>query len=175
MNRLCIALLTLFLAASHLPAQTTWLYPINFSTQYDELYDLKNLHSYWTSMDRHDPRPSLITGTATPAPLPAAPVVREYYWPDQADSSATFSIVTNSGAEYFATMVWVEGDNLRFNSVDGGIRQIPLPSVSRPLTQVANARKQLKLTLPSVQTGEAAPPDSAAGSNSASQLQTKRN
>ena len=175
MNRLCIALLTLLLAASHLPAQTTWLYPVNFNTQYDELYNLKNFYSYWTSLDRHDPRPSLITGNATPAPPPAAPGVREYHWPDQADTSATFSIVTNGGAEYLATMVWVDGDNLHFATPDGGMRQIPLTSVSRPLTQVANARKDLKLPLPSVHIGEAAPPDSAVGSSSASQLQTKRN
>ena len=171
---MCIAIVTLFLAASYLPAQTTWLYPIRYN-QYDELYNLKNFYSYWTSMDRHDPRTPLVTGTVAPAPPPAAPAVRDYHWPEQEDTSATFSIVTNSGAEYLATMVWVEGDNLRFNSVDGGTRQIPLTSVSRPLTQVANARKDLKLPLPSVDAGEAASPDGAAGPKNASVLQSKRN
>ena len=160
MNRVHIALLTLFLAAFHLPAQTTWFYP-NYN-HYDELYNLKNFYSFWTTLDQHDPPPPLVTGTVAPALPPAAPVVHEYHWPEQADTSATFSIVTNSGAEYLATMVWVEGDNLHFNSVDGGTRQIPLTSVSRSLTQTANARKELKLRLPSVEAGETA-------------LQSKRN
>ena len=78
-----------------------------------------------------------------PPPTPSpAPVVRQYNWPEQANPSAAFSIVTTSGPVYLATMVWVEGANVQFNSVDGGFRQIPLASVSRSLTQTAKCAEE---------------------------------
>ena len=83
-----------------------------------------------------------------PPPLPT-PVLREYHWPEEVNPTPAFSIVTNSGAVSLATMVWVEGDDVHFNAEDGGVRQIPLPSVSRPLTESANAQKHLSLRLPS--------------------------
>jgi hypothetical protein len=83
-----------------------------------------------------------------PPPPPPAPVVREYHWAEQAGPPEAFSIVTSAGTEYLATMVWIEGDTIRFNSVDGGVRQIPRSSVSRSLTRDANARKHLNLPLP---------------------------
>jgi hypothetical protein len=63
------------------------------------------------------------------------------------NTSATFSIVATNGTVYLATMVWVEGGNVHFNSVDGGVGQIPLSSVSRSLTETANAQKNLNLRL----------------------------
>jgi len=91
---------------------------------------------------------------ATPTP-PATPVLREYHWQEGVETSPTFTIVTTNGTEYLATMVWVEGENLCFNSADGGTHQIPLTSVSRPLTQIANSRKNLSLPLPAGAAGEA--------------------
>jgi hypothetical protein len=91
--------------------------------------------------------PEELVAPAPPPPAPV-PVVQEYHWTPQADRPAPFSIVTTTGAEYLATMVWVEGNELHFNSVDGGVRRIPRSSVSRQLTQAANAKKNLNLPLP---------------------------
>jgi hypothetical protein len=74
--------------------------------------------------------------------------VHEYSWPKEVNTSATFSIVSTSGTVYLATMVWVQEGNVNFNSVDGDVRQLPLSSVSRSLTQTANAQKNLNLRLP---------------------------
>lgn len=202
MNRISIAFFATCLVTSHLAAQgfternfgvrenlgggicfpapnyQYCNYDYNYYSSLD-LYRLWRFHSAWNSAEELErPQPGYtIRLSEPPAPTapPPTPVVHEYHWPEQGNNSATFSIVTNSGAEYQATMVWVEGDNLRFNSVDGGTRQIPLTSVSRPLTQVANARKELKLPLPSVDAGEAASPDGAAGPKNASVLQSERN
>jgi len=103
-------------------------------------------------MGESDPaQPSYTNQSPEPPPPPAppvTPVLREYHWPEQVNTSATFSIVTTSGTVYLATMVWLEGDNVHFNSEDGGVRQIPLSSVSRSLTQTANAQKNLNPRLP---------------------------
>ncbi|HLK65233.1 MAG TPA: hypothetical protein VKU19_17455 [Bryobacteraceae bacterium] len=82
-----------------------------------------------------------------PPTPPVTPVTHEYNWLAEVNTSATFSIVTTSGTVYLATMVWVDGDNVRFNSVDGGVRELALASVSRSLTQTANAQKNLNLRL----------------------------
>jgi hypothetical protein len=95
-------------------------------------------------------QPRSITQPQAPPP-PVTPALHEYNWPAQGDTSATFSIVTTSGAVYLATMAWTEGENLHFTSVEGGARQIPLATVSRPLTQAANARKSLTLPQPSAE------------------------
>jgi len=142
MNRACIVLIVICLAASHLPAQNA------YKPNYDELYNIKTFANYAASMDRHASPQPIVTGTTPPPPPAAVPVRSDYNWPGPVDTSATFSIVTASGAEYLATMVWVEGENIHFNSVDGGVRQIPLSSVSRSLTQTANAQKNLNLSLP---------------------------
>jgi hypothetical protein len=56
--------------------------------------------------------------------------------------------VGNDGVEHQATSVWVERDRIHFTSPEDGARQLPLSSVSRSLTQAANARKNLNLRLP---------------------------
>ena len=69
------------------------------------------------------PQPGDTNQSAEPPPLPpppVTPVLHEYSWSDQINTSATFSIVTTGGSVYLATMVWVEGGNVHFNSVDGG-------------------------------------------------------
>jgi len=123
-----------------------------------ELYRLWALHTLWNSMEERDrPQPSYTFRPPEPPPPPApppTPVLHEYYWPEQMNTSATFSIVTNSGAVYLATMVWVEGGNVHFDLVDGGVLQVPLSSVSRSLTQTANAQKNLNLSLPSIEVAE---------------------
>ena len=43
-----------------------------------------------------------------PSPPPVTPVLHEYSWPKDVNTSATFSIVTTSGTVYLATMVWVQ-------------------------------------------------------------------
>ena len=63
--------------------------------------------------------------------------------------------MTTSGAVYLATMVWVQDGDVHFNSVDGDVRQLPLSSVSRSLTQAANAKKGLNLPLPGTRVVEA--------------------
>jgi hypothetical protein len=83
-----------------------------------------------------------------PPPTPAVPVVREYHWPETPDPHALFSIVASDGTVYEAAMVWVQGDIVHFRLPEGGSRQLPLSSVSRSLTQTANARKNLNLRLP---------------------------
>jgi len=116
------------------------------------LRSLWNFYAFWRSVDEQD-RPQASYGEEATEPsrvpaTPATPMVREYHWPEQVDAPAPFSIVTTSGTEYLATMVWVEGGNVHLNSVDGGALQIPLASVSRSLTKSANAQKKLNLPLP---------------------------
>ena len=179
MKQACLALITTCLISSHLfaqhadgPGQTyqnlwsPWSYPAYYSyyePYYDELHTQKNLQAYWSSQDERQPPQPIVTGTAAPPPPPATPVVHEYQSPEQENAPAPFSIVTTTGALYLATMIWVEGDNLHFNSAEGGVFQIPLSSVSRPLPQTANAQKNLNLRLPSTHAGtpnvEATPED----------------
>jgi hypothetical protein len=83
-----------------------------------------------------------------PPPPPPAPVIREYHWQEQAQPPAPFSIVTTNGTVYYATLAWVQGDRIYFHSTEGGSRQLPLSSVSKSLTQAANAQKGLRLPLP---------------------------
>ena len=124
----------------------------NFNYYVLGLYRPWALYFFWNGMGESDPpQPSYTNQSPEPPPPPAppvTPVLREYHWPEQVNTSATFSIVTTSGTVYLATMVWLEGDNVHFNSEDGGVRQIPLSSVSRSLTQTANAQKNLNLRLP---------------------------
>jgi len=191
MNKVSIAFIAVCLVTSPLAAQVVGFTEHNFGVRqnlgggacfpppfyenciYDDhnysnvnLYRLWRFHPVWNNMEEGDgQQPSYTIRLPQPPPPPApppTPVLREYHWPEQVDSSKTFSIVTTSGAEYLATMVWVEGANLHFNSVDGGVRQIPLTSVSESLTQIANARKNLNLPLPSIEAGEATPANSAA-------------
>ena len=136
-------------------------------------YDYNNrlwaFYTFANGMRESDPpQPSYTNQSPEPPPLPpppVTPVLHEYHWPEQVSTSATFSIVTTSGTVYLATMVWVEGGNVHFNSVDGGVGQIPLSSVSRSLTETANARKNLNLRLPWTQVAtpdiEALPEDGA--------------
>ncbi len=115
-------------------------------------YRLWTYHTLWNGMNESDLRQSgSATQTPDPPPPPTptvTPVTHEYNWPAEGNTPATFSIVTTSGTVYLATMVWVDGDNVRFNSVDGGVRELALASVSRSLTQTANAQKNLNLPLP---------------------------
>src|SRR5262249_36297043 len=117
-----------------------------------DLYRLWDFYNFWTSINKRDPpqQPMYTDRSLEPPPPPApppAPVVRQYNWQEEVNPSAAFSVVTTSGTVYLATMVWVEGGNVHFNSVDGGVHQIPLSSVSRSLTQTANAQKNLNLRL----------------------------
>jgi hypothetical protein len=84
-----------------------------------------------------------------PAP-PANPVIREYHWPTSAQDAATpfFSIVTADRKVHYATMVWVDGNLLRFTTREGAAGQVPRSSVSRELTYQANANKNVKAWLP---------------------------
>jgi hypothetical protein len=117
-----------------------------------DLYRLWPFYTSWNGVHESDPpQPSYTIQSPQPPPPPpppVTPVLREYNWPEGGNTSATFSIVTTSGAVYLATMVWVEERDVHFNSVDGDVRHIPLSSVSRPLTQTANALKNLNLRLP---------------------------
>ena len=117
-----------------------------------DLYRLWVLYRFWGSLQqREPPRPIYIDRSPEPPPPPAPParpVLHEYSWPEEVNTPATFSIVTTGGEVYLARMVWVEGDDLHFNPVNGVVRQIPLSSVSRSLTQTANAQKNLNLPLP---------------------------
>ena len=125
-----------------------WVYPGGL--YYDDYYGpdglwARTLDQYFAQQPLQ-PEPPL--ELPAPPPPPPTPVVREYHWPEETRPPAAFSIVTSAGTEYLATMVWVEGDTIRFNSVDGGVRQIPRSSVSRSLTRAANAQKHLNLPLP---------------------------
>lgn len=135
----------------------------NFNYYALGLYHPWAFYPFWNGMGESDPPQPSYTNQSPeplpPPPPPVTPVLREYHWPEQVNKSATFSIVTTSGTVYLATMVWVEGGNVHFNLEDGGVRQIPLSSVSRSLTQTANAQKNLNLRLPWT---EAATPNSEA-------------
>jgi hypothetical protein len=117
-----------------------------------DLYGLWPFYTSWNGVQESaPPQPSYTIQSPQPPPPPpppVTPVLLEYHWPEQVNTSATFSIVTTSGTVYLATMVWVEGGDVHFNSADGDVRQIPLSSVSRSLTQSANAQKNLNLRLP---------------------------
>jgi hypothetical protein len=122
-----------------------------FDTSYN--YPDYNFYSFWDRLADeyyHPPKDSVMRLQEPPAPPPPppVPVVREYHWTPQVEPPAPFSIVTTGGTEYLATLVWVEGSEIHFNSVDGGVQRIPRASVSRQLTQAANARKKLNLPLP---------------------------
>ena len=132
------------------PFYQNCIYDYNY---YDlDLYRPWGFYTVWNGMDESN-RPQLSLTNQSPdppppPPPPVTPVLHEYNWPEDVNASTTFSIVTASGTVYLATMVWVEGGNVHFNSVDGGVRQIPLSSVSRSLTETANAEKNLNLRLP---------------------------
>ncbi len=97
------------------------------------------------------PGPSVIV-VPPPMPLepPANPVIREYHWPnsDQDASTPYFSIVTNDRTTHYATMVWREGNLLRFTTPGGTTSQIVRSSISRDLTYQANPGKNVKAWLP---------------------------
>ena len=98
------------------------------------------------------PRVIVVPPPAPPPPPepPANPVIREYHWPnsDQDPSTPYFSIVTNDRATHYATMVWSDGDLLRFTTPNGTTSQVSRSSISRDLTYQANPRKNLKAWLP---------------------------
>ena len=85
-----------------------------------------------------------------PPPPPARPVMHEYHWPasNSDDAVAVFSIVTNDKRIHYATMVWIDGDELSFVDSHGGTGRIPRSSISRDLTYKANPGKNLKPWLP---------------------------
>ena len=175
MNRVSTALVAVCLVSSHLMAQRADMrggvrqnldrgvcFPAPFyqNCNYDynnyyalDSYRLWPLYTFGNGMHESDPpQPSRTNQSPEPPPPPpVTSVLYEYNWPEQVNTSATFSIVTTSGTVYLATMVWVEGGSVHFNSVDGGVRQMPLSSVSRSLTETANAQKHLNLRLPGTQ------------------------
>ena len=85
-----------------------------------------------------------------PPPPPARPVMHEYQWPNtnQTDTAAAFSIVTNDKMTHYATMVWVDGDQVRFITPRGDSSQLSRASISHDLTYQANPGKNLKAWLP---------------------------
>ena len=85
-----------------------------------------------------------------PPPPPVTPVMHEYQWPDanQDDTATVFSIVTNDHKVHYATMVWSDGNLLRFTTRDGTTDQVLRSSISRDLTYQANAGKNLRAWLP---------------------------
>jgi hypothetical protein len=105
-------------------------------------------------MPAPDQRQLVPSVTVVPQPMPpeppANPVIREYQWPnsDQDASTTYFSIVTNDRATHSATMVWSEGNLLRFTTPEGTTSQIVRSSISRDLTYQANAGKNIKAWLP---------------------------
>jgi hypothetical protein len=172
MHRVSMALVFGCLVTSHLMAQRTndmrggvqqnpdggvcfpapFYQYCNYDYNYYYAMDASRVLSstFWSGVRESDPpQPSRTNQSEVPPrpPPPVTSVLHEYNWPEQANTSATFSIVTTSGTLYLATMVWVEGGNVHFNLADGGVRQIPLSSVSRSLTETANAKKNLNLRL----------------------------
>jgi hypothetical protein len=134
------------------PAPSYQYCDYNYDNYYAlDLYRSWAFYTFWNGMRESDPPQPSYTNQSPqpppPPPPPVTPVLHEYNWPEEVNTSATFSIVTTSGTVYLATMVWVEGGNVHFNSVDGGVRQIPLSSVSTSLTETANAQKNLNLHL----------------------------
>jgi hypothetical protein len=85
-----------------------------------------------------------------PPPPPARPVILEYHWPasNQDASAPLFSIVTSDRAVHYATMVWIDGNLLRFTTRNGTMEQVLRSSISRDLTYQANTGKNLKPWLP---------------------------
>jgi hypothetical protein len=135
------------------PSYQNCIYDHNYYTL--ELYSLWAFYTFWNGMDGSDrPQPSYTKQSPEPPPPPPPPVtlvVHEYSWPEEVNTSTTFSIVTTSGTVYLATMVWVQEGNFYLTLVDGDVRQLPLSSVSNSLTQTANAQKNLNLHLPGTQ------------------------
>ena len=131
----------------------------DFNSYYLDLYRLGTLSTLSNGIAERDPPQPPSTNQAPepppPPPTPVKPVMHEYNWPKEGNTPAPFSIVTTSGAVYLATMVWVQDGDVHFNSVDGDVRQLPLSSVSRSLTQSANAKKGLNLPLPGTRVVEA--------------------
>jgi len=84
-----------------------------------------------------------------PPPPPPQPEVHEYSWTQAGnDPSAVFSIVSTDGNNYSAVAVWVQGNTVRYIAPDGGAGQLPLNSVDRAATRMANAARNLTLVLP---------------------------
>jgi hypothetical protein len=127
---------------------TPWIYPAfyyddfdNGNPFYNDYPESSNTYIVMPQPQAPPPEPP------PPPPPPPAAMIREYHWPAQTDAPEPFSIVATNGTTYYATMVWREGDRLHFQSTEGGARQIPMSSVSRSLTQAANAKKNLTLPL----------------------------
>jgi len=101
-----------------------------------------------------EPRTGVIIVPALSPPEPPAPpanaVIREYHWPNSPQDVATpfFSIVTTDRAVHYATMVWADGNMLRFTTREGSSGQVPRSSISRDLTYQANTNKNLRAWLP---------------------------
>src|ERR1700686_4718277 len=88
-------------------------YDHNYSNYYArDLYRLWAFSAFWNSVHESDPpQPSYTNQSPEPPPPPfppVTPVLHEYNWPEQMNTSATFSIVATNGTVYLATMVWVE-------------------------------------------------------------------
>ena len=84
-----------------------------------------------------------------PPPPPPQPEVHEYSWTQAGnDPSAVFTIVSTDGNNPSAVAVWVQGNTVRYITPDGGAGQLPLNSVDRAATRMANAAKNLTLVLP---------------------------
>ena len=85
-----------------------------------------------------------------PPPPPARPVIHEYQWPNTSseDTATTFAIVTKDNVTHYATMVWIDGDQLRFIDSHGGSGRLSRASISHDLTYQANSGKNLKAWLP---------------------------
>jgi hypothetical protein len=104
--------------------------------------------------DQTPARPSVIVipplNPPAPPPPPAHAVISEYHWPtlDEDASAAVFSIVTSDGAIHCATMVWMDGNLLRFTTCNGTMDQVLQSSISRDRTHQANVGKNLKVWLP---------------------------
>src|SRR4051812_304553 len=130
-------------------------YPAPFyeNCSYDSAYYALAASRVWAfssllnRMIESDPPQRLKTEPPEPL-LPSrsvTPVLHEYDWREPVNTSAAFSIVDTSGTVYLATMVWVQGNVVHFNSVEGGVRHIPLSSIWMSLTQATNALNNQRL------------------------------
>ena len=80
----------------------------------------------------------------SPPPPPAHPVIREYNWPpDGQSSAASFTIVQRDGTVRLAISVWVQEGALNFTAADGRPGKLPLKSVDPAATARINAEKGL--------------------------------
>lgn len=83
---------------------------------------------------------------------PANPVIQEYKWdqaaPGPEDQAATFTIALKDGSKRYATMAWVQNNQLYYLDSECHQQVLAANIIDRDTTERLNRQKNLNLSLP---------------------------